>query len=157
MEKDRFFMQQALQEAQKALECQEVPVGAVVVYANEIIARAYNQVESLQDAAAHAEMICLRLASQHLKNFRLIDCILYSTLEPCSMCAGAIILSRVKKVVWGAPDLRHGADGTVFDVLNKPHPIHRVEVTRGILQEESAQLLKSFFQETRACKKCSKS
>ncbi len=145
-------MKEALIEAQKAQAKGEVPVGAVLVYQNQIIARAHNQVESLQDATAHAEILCLRQAAKHFNNWRLLETTLYCTLEPCVHCAGALILSRVQTLVWGAPDLRHGADGSQFDVLNKPHPIHTVEVIRGVMQEECAGLLKEFFRERRAAK-----
>ena len=106
----------------------------------------HNQVESLQDATAHAEMLCLREGAAKLGNWRLLNCTLYCTLQPCLMCAGAMILSRVKTLVWGAPDIRHGAD------IFAQHPIHRVEVRQGILGESSSHLLKTFFQEQRKCK-----
>ena len=106
---DKDYMEVALEEAQKAYDAGEVPVGAVVVFQNQIISRSYNQVESLQDASAHAEMLCLKQAAQKLGNWRLLDCTLYCTLEPCLMCAGAMILSRIKTLVWGAQDIRHGA------------------------------------------------
>lgn len=143
-------MKAALEEAQKAYDAGEVPVGAVVVFQNQIIARAYNQVESLQDATAHAEMLCLKQGAKELENWRLIDCTLYCTLEPCLMCAGAVILSRVKTLVWGAPDFRHGG-GTLMNAFSD-HPIHQVQVRQGILQEEASGLLKRFFRERRECK-----
>lgn len=143
-------MKAALEEAQKAYAAREVPVGAVIVFQNQIIASAYNQVETLQDATAHAEMLCLKQAAEKLGNWRLLDCTLYCTLEPCLMCAGAIILSRVKKIVWGAQDIRHGAGGSFIH-----HPIHRVEVHQGVLHHESSKLLKDFFKEQRECKSCS--
>ncbi len=148
---DEIFMREALDEAQIAYNLGEVPVGAVVVFQNQIIARAHNQVETLQDATAHAETLCLRLAAQSLANWRLLGCTLYSTLEPCLMCAGSLILSRVQTVVWGAPDPRHGAGGSLMNVFIN-HPIHQVEVRQGILREQSADLLKKFFQERRKCK-----
>lgn len=148
---DEFFMKAALAEAQKAYDLEEVPVGAVVVFQNQIISSAHNQVESLQDATAHAEMLALRQAAQTLGNWRLLNCTLYSTLEPCPMCAGALISSRVKRVVWAAPDVRQGAGGSLLNVFNH-HPIHQVEQCPGILREESADLLKKFFQERRKCK-----
>jgi tRNA(Arg) A34 adenosine deaminase TadA len=101
----------------KSLRCGEVPIGAVLVFQNQIISSAYNQVESLKDATAHAEMLCLKQAAEKLDNWRLLDCTLYCTLEPCLMCAGAMILSRVKTLVWGAPDLRHGAGGSLYERL----------------------------------------
>lgn len=150
---DEFFMREALKEARKSFEKQEVPVGAVLVCQNEIIARAHNQVEFLNEATAHAEMLCIKLGAAQLSNWRLNETTLYCTLEPCAMCAGAMILSRVDTLVWGAPDLRHGADGSLFNILNEPHPIHRLKVRRGILQEECASLIKEFFKERRVCKK----
>lgn len=146
---DEIFMREALNEAEKGSKKNEVPVGAVIVYQNEIVARAHNQVESLNDATAHAEMLCIKQASLQLKNWRLNEAILYCTLEPCAMCAGGMILSRMKTLVWGAPDFRHGADGSLFNILNEKHPIHQLQVRRGILQEECALLLKKFFKERR--------
>ena len=146
---DQEFMRFALAEAQKAYDVGEVPIGAILVFQNQIISRAYNQVESLKDATAHAEMLCLKKAAEKMGNWRLLDCTLYCTLEPCLMCAGAMILSRVKTLVWGAPDLRHGAGGSLMDVFAINHPIHQLEIRQGILKDESASLLKKFFQERR--------
>lgn len=146
---DEFFMRAALEEASQAFAKDEVPIGAVLVYNGEIIARAHNQVESLQDATAHAEILCLRQASKKLNNWRLLESTLYTTLEPCSMCAGALILSRVKNLVWGAPDIRQGAGGSWVDLLNIPHPIHNLSIKQGVLADESARLMKEFFQNKR--------
>jgi tRNA(adenine34) deaminase len=148
-ETDQEFMKFALAEAQKAYDLGEVPIGAVLVFQNQIISRSYNQVESLKDATAHAEMLCLKKGAEKLGNWRLLDCTLYCTLEPCLMCAGAMILSRVKTLVWGAPDLRHGAGGSLMDVFAMDHPIHQLEVRQGVLKDEAAGLLKKFFQERR--------
>ena len=145
---DEEFMKFALAEAQKAYETKEVPIGAVLVFQNQIISSSYNQVESLKDATAHAEMLCLKKAAEKLGNWRLLGCTLYCTLEPCLMCAGAMILSRVKTLVWGAPDLRHGAGGSLMNAFDQ-HPIHQLEIRQGILKDESASLLKKFFQERR--------
>jgi len=142
-------MRAALEEALLAFAKDEVPIGAVLVYNGEIIARAHNQVESLQDATAHAEILCLRQASKKLNNWRLLESTLYTTLEPCSMCAGALILSRVKNLVWGAPDIRQGAGGSWIDLLNIPHPIHNLLIKQGVLAGESARLMKEFFQNKR--------
>lgn len=142
-------MKEALKEAEKGYEKGEVPVGAVLVCQNKIIARAHNQVEFLKDATAHAEMLCLKAGAVQLENWRLSKTTLYSTLEPCSMCAGALILSRVNTLAWGAQDLRHGADGSLFNILNKPHPIHELYVHRHILQEECSTLMRKFFKEVR--------
>lgn len=142
-------MREALEEAKIAFSKDEVPVGAILVSDGQIIARAHNLVESLQDATAHAEILCLQRASAHLLNWRLLKTTLYITLEPCCMCVGAILLSRVSRVVWGAPDLRQGADGSWVSVLSHRHPIHNVEVARGVLAQESAQLMKDFFKNKR--------
>jgi len=146
---DEVYMKEALKEAQLAFDKGEVPVGAVIVFQNQIVARAHNQVETLQDATAHAETLCIRAASEYFNNWRLLETTLYCTLEPCALCAGGMMLARVPRLVWGAPDLRHGADGSLFDILRKPHPIHQVEAVRGVLQEECAALLKEFFRERR--------
>lgn len=140
-------MREALKQAQKAFELGEVPVGAVLVFQNEIIATSHNLIEFEQDATQHAEIICIKNASKYLKNWRLQKATLYCTLEPCAMCAGAMILARLDTLVWGAPDIRHGASH-LFD-----HPIHKVNVRSGVLQEESAELMRSFFQARRVCGK----
>jgi tRNA(adenine34) deaminase len=139
----------AIEQAEIAFAKNEVPVGAVLLYDGVIIARAHNEVEMRQDASAHAEMLCLSRATQHLKKWRLQGAILYSTLEPCTMCAGAIMQHRLKKVVWGASDLRQGAYGSWIDVSKRIHPIHQVEVAGGVLADASTNLLKSFFQKRR--------
>lgn len=143
------FMQEALKEAKKAFEKGEVPVGAVLVSQNQVIASAHNQVESLIDATAHAEMLCLKKGYALLKNWRLSGCTLYTTLEPCPMCAGALISSRIDRVVWGAPDIRQGAGGSLIQLLGVPHPIHTIQIKSGLLADESAALMKQFFQERR--------
>lgn len=144
------WMLEALKEAWKAFLDDEVPVGAVLVYEERVIARGYNQVERLRDATAHAEMLCLTSGSAFFENWRLNDTTLYCTLEPCSMCAGAMLLSRVPKVVWAAPDLRHGAAGSWVDLFAKPHPTHTLVMENGPLAEPSSELLKQFFQKRRA-------
>lgn len=146
---DERFMREALKEAVRAYEKDEVPVGAVLVLENRVIARGHNQTELLQDATAHAEMLCLTAGASQLNNWRLTDATLYCTLEPCCMCAGALISSRVKRLVWGAKDLRVGANGSWIDVFAQKHPIHEVEILSGVLEEESSALLKKFFQEKR--------
>jgi tRNA(adenine34) deaminase len=133
---DEIFMREALKEAQKAFLKNEVPVGAVLVFQNQIITRAYNQVESLKDATAHAEMLCLKKGAEILDNWRLIETTLYCTLEPCPMCRGALILSRVKRVVWGAP-------------MERSIGVHSIDMAQGVLQEECSQILKEFFQQRR--------
>lgn len=146
---DELFMKEALKEARKAFDLDEVPVGAVLVKEGKIIARGHNQVELLQDATAHAELLCLTAGSAFLENWRLSDMTLYCTLEPCCMCAGALLNARIKRLVWGAPDLRVGANGSWMDLFKKEHPIHNLEVTAHILEAESADLMRTFFQKQR--------
>ena len=146
---DESFMLQALKEAWKAYQEDEVPIGAILVQDQRVIAKGYNQVELLKDATAHAEMLCITSAAAALSNWRLSNTTLYTTVEPCSMCAGAIFLSRVGRLVWGAPDLRHGANGSWTDLFALKHPTHEVAVTSGILSEPCTELLKSFFKAKR--------
>ncbi len=146
-------MKEAIEEAKKAYMQGEVPVGAVLVIQDKIISRGHNAVEMLQDATAHAEMRCLQEASENIGNWRLLGATLYCTLEPCAMCAGAMLLSRIDTLVWGAPDLRHGADGSLFSLLDGQHPIHHITVRKGVLAQECAQLMKDFFLARRACGK----
>jgi tRNA(adenine34) deaminase len=146
---DLFFMREALKEAKKALEKDEVPVGSVLVLEGKVIARGHNQVELLQDSTAHAEILCITSGSAALKNWRLSGTTLYCTLEPCCMCAGAILSSRVDRLVFGAPDLRVGACGSWIDLFAAKHPIHSLEIVRGILEAEASALLKEFFQKAR--------
>lgn len=149
---DSYFMREALKEAKKAFDKDEVPVGAVLVHGNRIIARGHNQVELLQDATAHAEMICLSAAAEALGNWRLLETTLYCTLEPCPMCAGALLSARVTRLVWGAPDLRVGANGSWIDLFSHSHPIHTIAITPRILEAESADLMRAFFQKQRGKK-----
>ena len=149
---DEFFMREALKEASRAFEADEIPVGAVLVLNQKIIARGHNQVELLQDATAHAEMICLTAGASSIGNWRLSETILYCTLEPCCMCAGALLAARVKRLVWGAPDLRLGANGSWIDLFAHKHPMHALEITPRILEAEAADLMTRFFQEKRKCK-----
>jgi tRNA(adenine34) deaminase len=146
---DEKFMLEALKEAWKAYQKEEVPVGAVLVHEGRIIARGHNQVEMLHDATAHAEMLCITAGEAALENWRLLETTLYCTVEPCSMCAGAMLLSRVSHLVWGAPDIRHGANGSWVDLFAKQHPMHTISIRKGIFQEYSAMLLKEFFQKRR--------
>ncbi|MDB6081617.1 MAG: hypothetical protein JWO53_889 [Chlamydiia bacterium] len=146
---DERFMREALKEARKAYLADEVPIGAVIVYGGRIIARGYNQVELLRDATAHAEMLCITSAENELGNWRLADCTLYCTLEPCPMCAGAMLLSRVETLVWGAPDIRHGANGSWVNLFEKPHPTHTLKIRQGILREWCEAPLKQFFKKRR--------
>lgn len=148
-EKDIYFMKEALKEAKKAHSKDEVPVGAVLVKNGKIIARGHNEVELLQDATAHAEMICITAGASSVENWRLSETTLYCTLEPCAMCAGAILASRIKRVVWAAPDIRLGANGSWIDLFSQKHPMHSVEIYGHLLEDESRDLLKSFFEDTR--------
>ncbi|EPP34656.1 cytidine and deoxycytidylate deaminase zinc-binding region family protein [Chlamydia ibidis] len=143
--RDMFFMKEAIKEARKAYTKDEVPVGCVIVKDDKIIARGHNAVEGLRDPTAHAEILCIGAASEYLENWRLIDTTLYCTLEPCLMCAGAIQLARIRRIVWGAPDLRLGAAGSWINVFTQKHPFHAVECTSGICCEESERIMKDFF------------
>ena len=142
-------MREALKEAHKAYQKEEVPVGAVLVLHHKVIARGYNQVEMLKDATAHAEMLCMGSGTVALENWRLLDTTLYCTIEPCAMCAGAMFLSRIKRLVWGAPDLRHGANGSFFDLFTLKHPTHKIEVTPKVMAEECSSMMQEFFRERR--------
>ena len=146
---DVYFMHEALIEARLGSERGEVPVGAVLVLEGKIIARAHNLVESTSSALTHAEMLCLKQGSEILGNWRLLEATLYCTLEPCLMCAGAMIHSRLKRLVWGAKDLRCGAHGSWVNLLDIPHPIHQLSVTSGVLEELCAEEMKSFFKKRR--------
>ena len=146
---DEEFMQEALLEAKKAFEKGEVPVGAVAVFKGQIIARAHNLVESSKDASAHAELLCLREAARVLGRWRLFEVTLYSSLEPCCLCAGAIFSFRIHRLVWGAPDIRQGADGSFVQILSLPHPMHTVLIQRHVLSEPSKILMRAFFQKRR--------
>lgn len=149
MNNDEKFMFEALREAKSAFVLGEVPVGAVLVVDDQIIARAHNLVEMTQDPTQHAEMIVLREAAKILNNWRLLKATLYCTLEPCPMCAGAMIHSRLPELVWGAPDLRCGAHGSWIDMRAVKHPIHQLTVRKGILEEQARLLMKEFFQKRR--------
>jgi len=142
-------MRAALREARASVEADEVPVGCVIVHDGVVIGRGHNQVESLKDATAHAEILAIGAASDALGSWRLDECTLYVTLEPCAMCAGAIILARVGRLVYGASDPKAGACGSVLDVIHEPRLNHRVEVEAGLLAEECGELLREFFQRKR--------
>jgi tRNA(adenine34) deaminase len=148
-EADERWMRAALDEAERAFALGEVPVGAVAVLDGQIIGRGYNRKESDQDPTAHAEIAALRQAAAHLNNWRLIGVTLYSTLEPCPMCAGAMIQARLGRLVYGARDIRFGADGSVVDILSVTQFNHVVEATAGVLEEEAAALLQAFFRRLR--------
>ncbi|HYG21537.1 MAG TPA: tRNA adenosine(34) deaminase TadA [Verrucomicrobiae bacterium] len=152
LESDHYFMGEALRQAARAYEADEVPVGAVVVKNGRIIARASNQVELLKDATAHAEMLALTQAEGAVGDWRLTDCTLYVTKEPCPMCAGAIVHVRLERVVFGAADPKGGAAGSALNLLQFPTLNHRCLITSGVREEECRTLLQSFFAEKRAKK-----
>jgi len=143
--RDEYFMRLALREAERALEHDDVPIGAVIVRDGEVIASARNERELRGDPTAHAELLALREASARVGSWRLLDTVLYVTLEPCAMCAGAIVLGRVPRVVYAAGDPKAGAAGSVLDVLAEPQLNHRPVVARGLLADEAAELLRAFF------------
>jgi tRNA(adenine34) deaminase len=143
--RDEYFMRLALREAARALDHDDVPIGAVVVREGEVIGSGHNEREIRSDPTAHAEMIALREAARTLGSWRVLDAVMYVTLEPCAMCAGAIVLARVPRVVFGASDPKAGAAGSVFDVLAEPRLNHRPQVEPGLLAEESAEMLRAFF------------
>ena len=144
-----FYMQLALDEAEQAMREEEVPIGAVIVYRDRIIAQAHNQREQLHDPTAHAEMIAITQAAESLRSWRLDDCSLYVTLEPCPMCAGAILQARIPVVVYGAADPKAGAVQSLYQLLNDERLNHRCEVTAGVLAEPCGQILSRFFQAQR--------
>ena len=147
--RDEYFMRLALREAERAMEHDDVPIGAVLVHGGEVIAAAPNERELRGDPTAHAEMLVLRAGSEKLGGWRLLDTVLYVTLEPCAMCAGAIVLARVPRVVYGTDDPKAGAAGSVLDVLAEPRLNHRPDVAGGLLAEEAADRLRAFFAERR--------
>ena len=147
--RDNVYMKLALELAAKGYSFGEIPVGAVLVCGNEVVAWAFNEKELRKDATAHAELLTLQRASQHLKRWRFTDCALYSTLEPCVMCAGAMVNARLGKLVYGTRDPKAGAAGSIINVLSCPELNHQVEVAEGVLKEECGDLLKQFFQDLR--------
>jgi len=146
---DEKYMAEALKEAQEAFEADDVPVGAIIVYKGKIIGRAHNQIKLLKDPTAHAEMIAITQAANYLQNERLIGATIYTTIEPCPMCAGALVLARVKRLVYGAKDPKAGASGSVLNITANKRLNHRISVTSGVLKEECAALLKKFFKQAR--------
>ena len=149
LQSDEYFMRDAIRQAAKAYEADEVPVGAVIVRNGRVIARAWNQVEMLNDATAHAEMLAIRRAAGGPGRPRLEGAALYTTLEPCAMCAGAVLLARVDRLVFAARDPKGGCAGSLYDLLTDPRFNHRVAVAEGPLAEESAGLLQAFFRARR--------
>ena len=149
---DSFFMGEALRLARRAWEAEEVPVGAVVVHHGRVIARAFNQVETLKDATAHAEMLAITQAESVIGDWRLNECSIFVTKEPCPMCAGAMVHARVHRVVFGCASAKDGAGGSLMNLLQHSQLNHRCEVTSGVRQEECAQMLQAFFRERRGDK-----
>jgi len=152
-ETDEYWMQQAIQLAQKAADEDEVPVGAVIVKENQLISEGWNQPIQSHDPSAHAEIMAIRNAGQALNNYRLIDTTMYVTLEPCSMCVGAMIHARVKRLVFGATDLKTGATGSAINLIHDAIHNHKIEVVSGVLNDECKSLLQQFFKRKRVSKK----
>lgn len=146
---DEIYMSEALKEARKAFARDEVPVGCVIVHERRIIARAHNQMKMLKDPTAHAEMIAITQAASYLGSERLLDTTMYVTIEPCSMCAGALVLGRVKRLVFGARDPKTGACGSVFNIIDNGKLNHRIRVLSGILEKDCGGLLSEFFKKKR--------
>ena len=149
---DADYMREALRLAEKARKADEVPIGCVIVRAGKILGRAWNQVELLKDATAHAEMLALTQAEEAVGDWRLVDCDLYVTKEPCPMCAGAIVHTRIRRVIFGCADPRAGAAGSIINLLQMPALNHRCQVTSGVLQNECAAILQDFFRKQRHLK-----
>ena len=149
LQSDHYFMGEALRQAARAFEAEEVPVGAIVVREGRIIGRAYNQVELLKDATAHAEMLALTQAEAAVGDWRLTDCDLYVTKEPCAMCAGALVHTRIRRVIFGCADPAAGAAGSVINLLEMPTLNHRCDVASRVLENECARILRDFFRERR--------
>jgi len=153
---DQDYMQLALREAQAAFDEDEAPVGAIIVYEGRVIGRAHNQKELLRDPTAHAEMVAITQACEFLNNWRLADATIYVTLEPCAMCAGAMVLARISRLVYGASDPKAGACGSIMDVVRHSQLNHRMDVTSGVLAQECGAILTEFFQIKRDQQKAEK-
>lgn len=153
---DEVFMEVAIAEAKKALSYEEVPIGAVIVKDNKIIATGHNERETQKMSLAHAELLAIKRACETLETWRLSECTLYVTLEPCPMCAGAIVQSRIERVVFGAKDPKAGCAGTIMNLLQEPRFNHQLEVVSNVLEEECGSLLTTFFRELRKKKKLQK-
>lgn len=150
---DKMFMKEAIKQAKKAYLIKEVPIGCVIVYKDKMIARAYNKRNMKKNTLAHAELLAIDKASKKMGDWRLEDCTMYVTLEPCQMCAGAIVQARIKKVVIGSMNHKAGCAGSVLNLLQMQEFNHQVEIEIGVLEEECSQLLTSFFKELRESKK----
>jgi len=142
---EEYFMEAALEEARKAFDIGEIPIGAVIVRNNQIIGRGHNLRETTKDATAHAEILAIRQASQRLGGWRLTECHMYVTIEPCAMCAGAIVLARIPRLIIGAMDPKGGAAGSLYNIVDDPRLNHRVEVSKGVLEKECSNIMKDFF------------
>lgn len=153
---DQYFMQRAFELAMQAEQLDEIPVGAVVVHQGKIIGEGFNQSILQNDPSAHAEMLAIRQAGKHLNNYRLLDCTLYVTLEPCPMCAGLLVHSRIKRLVYASSDLKTGAAGSVFNLVSSEQLNHQVEVDDGLMAKECSGLLSGFFKRRRSEKKSAK-
>jgi tRNA(adenine34) deaminase len=149
-ESDTNFMEKAISQAQRAYDLGEVPVGALITRKGEVLSEAHNLTGSMNDPTAHAEVLAIRKASERLRDWRLVGCTLYTTLEPCAMCAGALVLSRIERLVFGAADPKSGMVGSLGNLVCDDRLNHRLEVTSGILQDESADLLRSYFKNRRS-------
>ncbi|MBN2731581.1 MAG: nucleoside deaminase [Balneolaceae bacterium] len=149
LQKHQHFMRKAFALAEQANDAGEIPIGAVIVYDNQIIGRGYNQTELLKDATAHAEMIAMSAASATLENKYLQDCTLYVTLEPCPMCAGALVWTKIKRIVFGAADPKSGACGSIFNLAGNNKLNHKIEVIQGVLEQDCEWILKQFFAKKR--------
>ncbi len=149
---DELFMKEALKEAQKAYEINEVPIGAIIVRNGEIVGRGYNQKETMKDATLHAEISAIKDACVNLRGWRLPGCTMYVTLEPCPMCAGALVNSRIERLVIGARDLKTGACGSVLNIVQMEKLNHQINVQFGVLEEDCSNILKTFFAELRISK-----
>jgi tRNA(adenine34) deaminase len=150
---DEYYMNKAIEQAEKAMQINEVPIGAIIVYQDEVIATGYNVREQVQETLSHAELIAIQEANKKIGSWRLEDCTLYVTLEPCPMCAGAIVQSRIKRVVYGATDPKAGCAGTLMNLLDDDRFNHQAEVTAGVLEKECGQLLSNFFKALREKRK----
>ena len=153
MEKDSIYMKEALKQARKAYKIKEVPIGCVIVYEDKVIARGYNKRNTKKNTLAHAEILAINKASKVLGDWRLEDCTMYITLEPCQMCAGAIVQARVKRVVIGSMNPKAGCGGSILNLLEMEQFNHQVEVERGVLEEECSTMMTEFFKELREEKK----
>jgi len=147
--KDEFYMKEALREAQKAFEKDEVPIGAVAVYKNQIIGRGHNQTELLKDPTAHAEILAITAAANALSSWRLNDVEIFVTVEPCIMCSGALVLARVKRIIFGARDEKFGGCGSIFNIVEEKRLNHQIRITASVMEKEAASLMKSFFEKKR--------